>query len=170
MTPAVALNNYGFSSFLAASRMVQILKGIKFSQDFSNLSRIWSRCREKWFQIEIRKARAREPQPQCRSHELGIAVRYLHERPKYDFVFRIAEGMFVQPLQHIPASTGSERTLAQSRQQSPLRSDSRVSRTVSGAITRRVSHAITRNVSRTVAPLIVVTRTVARRSVSPTVA
>ena len=131
--------------------MSQILKGIKFSQDFSKLSGIWRRGIEKWFQIEIRKARAREPQPQCRAHELSIAARYLRERPKYEFVFRIAERMLAQPLHDLAASVGSDRTLAQSRQQSPLRGDSRVSRTVSQAraLSCATSRALSSKLSRT---------------------
>ncbi len=115
--------------------------------------------------IEIRKARAREPQPQCRAHELSIAARYLRERPKYEFVFRIAERMPAQPLHDLAASVGSDRTLAQSRQQSPLRGDSRVSRTISRSAVARtvvchVSRAIIRIVAHTVAPP--VSRTVSR--------
>src|ERR1700730_13987648 len=143
----------------AASRMGQMLEGIKFSQDFSNLSVIWRRSIEKWFQIEIWKARAREPQPQCRAHELSIAARYLRERPKYEFVFRIAERMFPQPLHDHVTRVGSDRTSAQSRQQSPLRGDARVSRTVTRAIVCGVSRTATLSVSCSVP------RTVERSSV-----
>ena len=96
--------------------MPQILTGIKFPPDFSKRSRIRRRGIEKWYKIEFRKARAREPQPQCRAHELSIAARYLRERPKYEFMFRIAERMLAQALHDLAASVGSDRTLAQSRQ------------------------------------------------------
>ena len=147
---------------LAASRMSPALKGIERSQDFSNLSRSWSRRCEKCFQIEFRKTRAREPQPQCRAYELGIAAGYFRERPKYDFVLRIAESMFPQPPQDLAARGAGDRALAQRRQQSPLRRDSCVSRIITRAVVCRVLHAITRNVSRTAAPPIVVMRTLIR--------
>ena len=128
--------------------MSEILTGIKFSPDFGQLSRIGRRGIKKWCEIEIRKARTREPQPQCRAHELSIAVRYLRERPKYEFMFRIAERMLAQPLHDLAARVSSDRTLAQSRQQSPLRGDSRVARSLWRSVTRTVVCSVTRPVAR----------------------
>src|ERR1700686_4237356 len=81
------------SAAQAASRMSQILKRIKPSQNVRKFSGIRRRGIEKRCEIEIRKARTREPQPQCRAHELSIAARYLRQRPKYEFMLRIAERM-----------------------------------------------------------------------------